>query len=76
MPLSCVSFVPLSQLPDVLQNIAPYSPFYLLAQLAWNAVGVQTGSIGEAVILLVLYGVVFFALAILAYCTEERHAFG
>jgi ABC-2 type transport system permease protein len=69
-------FAPLSQLPDVLQNIAPYSPFYRLAQLAWNAVGVQTGSIGEAVWLLALYGVVFFALAILAYRTEERHSFG
>ena len=69
-------FVPLSQLPDVLQNIAPYSPFYRLAQLAWNAVGVQTGSIIDAVWLLALYGVVFFGLAILAYRTEERHSFG
>lgn len=69
-------FVPLSQLPDVLQNIAPYSPFYRLAQLAWNAVGVPTGSIGDAVWLLALYGVVFFGLAILAYRTEERHSFG
>jgi ABC-2 type transport system permease protein len=69
-------FVPLSQLPDVLQNIAPYSPFYRLAQLAWNAVGVQTGSIVDAVWLLALYGVVFFGLAIYAYRTEERHSFG
>src|SRR5215472_3524009 len=68
-------FVPLSQLPDILQTIAPYSPFSRLAQLAWNAVGVQTGSIGDAVWLLALYGVVFFALAIFAYRTEERHAF-
>jgi len=37
---------------------------------------VQTGSIGDAVWLLALYGVVFFALAIFAYRTEERHAFG
>ncbi len=35
-------FVPLAQLPDVLQNVAPYSPFYRLGQLAWNAVGVPT----------------------------------
>ena len=69
-------FVPLSQLPDVLQNIAPYSPFYRLAQLAWNAVGVQTGSIVDAVWLLALYGVVFFGLAIFAYRIEERHSFG
>ena len=69
-------FVPLSQLPDVLQNIAPYLPFYRLGQLAWNAVGVQNGSIGEAVWLLALYGVAFFALALFAYRTEERHSFG
>lgn len=69
-------FVPLSQLPGALQNIAPYSPFYRLVQLAWNAVGVRTGSIGEAVWLLALYGLVFFGLAILAYRTEERHSFG
>jgi ABC-2 type transport system permease protein len=69
-------FVPLSQLPDVLQTIAPYSPFYRLGQLAWNAVGVQTGSICEAVWLLALYTVVFFALAIFAYRREEQHSFG
>ena len=69
-------FVPLSQLPDVLQNIAPYSPFYRLGQLAWNAVGVQTSSISEAIWLLALYAVVFFALAVLAYRREEQNTFG
>jgi ABC-2 type transport system permease protein len=69
-------FVPISQLPTILQNIAPYSPFYRLGQLAWSAVGVQTGSIGGAVALLALYAVVFFVLAIIAYRKEERHTFG
>ncbi len=70
-------FFPLSQLPQVVQNLAPYSPFYRLAQLAWNAVGAQTtGSIGEAVLLLALSAVVFFALALYAYRKEERHTFG
>jgi ABC-2 type transport system permease protein len=69
-------FVPLSQLPDVVQNIAPYLPFYRLGQLAWNAVGVQTGSIGDAVWLLALYGIVFFGLAIFAYRIEEQRSFG
>jgi ABC-2 type transport system permease protein len=67
-------FVPLSQLPDVLQNIAPYSPFYRLAQLAWSAVGVQSESIGEAIWLLALYTIIFFSLAIFAYRREERHS--
>ncbi|HLI68722.1 MAG TPA: ABC transporter permease [Ktedonobacteraceae bacterium] len=71
-------FVPLSQLPDVVQNLAPYSPFYRLAQLAWNAIGVQTasGSIGEAIWLLALYAAIFFVLALYAYRKEERHSFG
>ena len=69
-------FVPLSQLPDTLQAIAPYSPFYRLAQLAWHAVGVQTESIAPAVWLLLLYGVVFCVLAIVAYRAEERRSFG
>lgn len=69
-------FVPLSQLPDVLQNIAPYSPFYLLGQLAWHAVGAQSGSIGNAVWLLALYGIIFFGLAVFAFRREEQHTFG
>jgi ABC-2 type transport system permease protein len=69
-------FVPLAQLPDVLQNIAPYSPFYRLGQLAWHAVGVQTRSIGAEVWLLLLYGMAFCVLAILAYRAEERRLFG
>jgi ABC-2 type transport system permease protein len=69
-------FVPLAQLPDVLQNIAPYSPFYRLGQLAWNAVGVPTDPPGAAVGLLALYAVLFFVLALLAYRREERRAFG
>jgi ABC-2 type transport system permease protein len=69
-------FIPLSQLPDVLQHIAPYLPMYPLAQLARNAVGVQTGSIGGDIWLLVLYGVAFLGLAVFAYRTDARRSFG
>jgi len=69
-------FVLLSQLPDVLQNIAPYLPLYRLAQLAWNAVGAQTGSIEEALWLLLLSGVAFFGLVIFASRREEQRTFG
>lgn len=68
-------FVPLAQLPTALQDIAPYSPIYRLAQLAWNAVGAQTGPIGEAVWLLVVFGVAFLALAIVAYRADEQRSF-
>jgi ABC-2 type transport system permease protein len=69
-------FVPLSQLPSVVQSLAPYSPFYCLGQLAWNAIGVSIGSLGNAIWLLLLYGVVFCALALLAYRREDRNTFG
>jgi ABC-2 type transport system permease protein len=69
-------FIPLAQLPDILQNIAPYLPIYPLAQLARHAVGVQTGSIVGAVWLLILYGVLFLGLAIFAYRTDEQRSFG
>ncbi len=41
LPLSFASglFFPLSQLPQVLQDIAPYLPTYHFGQLAWRAVG-------------------------------------
>ena len=55
-------------------QVARQSPLVALAQLAWIAV--QNGSIGEAAGLLLLYGVVFFVLAIFAYRREERHTFG
>src|SRR5437879_1864706 len=32
-------FVPISQLPDFIQRIAPYLPTYRYGQLAWGAVG-------------------------------------
>lgn len=69
-------FAPLSQLPDLLQNIAPYLPLYRLAQLGWSVVGVRGVDIGMALMLLVLYALVFFGLAAFAYRTEERHTFG
>jgi ABC-2 type transport system permease protein len=69
-------FVPISQLPDLLQAVAPYSPFYLLGLLAWHAVGVNVGSVTTAMWLLALYGIVFLALAIAAMRAEELRSFG
>src|SRR5439155_19951649 len=34
-------FVPVNQLPDFIQKIAPYLPAYRYGQLAWGAVGAQ-----------------------------------
>jgi ABC-2 type transport system permease protein len=69
-------FVPVSQLPVALQSWAPYSPFHLLGQLAWHAVGVQTGPIAAAIWQLALYGAIFLALAVAAVRAEESRSFG
>jgi ABC-2 type transport system permease protein len=41
LPLSFASglFVPLSQLPEFIQNLRPFLPSYHYAQLAWSALG-------------------------------------
>lgn len=69
-------FVPVAQLPDVIQNLAPYSPFYCLGQLAWNAIGVPASSLSNIIWLLLLYSVIFCALALYAYRREDRATFG
>lgn len=69
-------FAPLSQLPDFLQTIAPYLPLYRLGQLGWSAVGVHITDLGTALLLLALYALVFFTLAIFVYRVEERRTFG
>lgn len=69
-------FVPLTQLPTVVQNIAPYLPLYRLAQLGWNTVGVHTDPVSDAIWWLVGYGLVFALAAVLIYRQEERRVFG
>ena len=66
LPMSFASglFVPVQELPDFVQKVAPYLPTYHYGQLAWNAVGAQTESVGTAVLWLAVWAVVLFALAL------------
>ncbi len=78
LPLSFASglFTPREFLPPVVQTIAPYTPTYRFAQLAWSAIGANTGSsVGASVLWLVGYGAVFVALAIWAYSREQSRTF-
>ncbi len=77
LPLSFASglFVPLSQLPQFIQNIAPYLPSYHYAQLAWNAIGAGHESLGVSLVWLGGYSAVFLALALRFYRREERTKF-
>jgi ABC-2 type transport system permease protein len=77
LPLSFASglFVPLSQMPDFIQKVAPYLPTYHYAQLAWNAVGAKSESLTTALLWLAAYTVAFFAIAMRAYRVEEARKF-
>lgn len=79
LPLSFLSgfFFPLSQLPDVLQGLAPWLPTYHFGQLAWGAMapaddltlfGVTTGgSMWVHVVVVAGWGFVCTALTVLGY---------
>ena len=69
-------FVPLNQLPDLIQRIAPYLPTYRYGQLAWGAVGAQAAPVRDDLLWLAAYTVVLLAIALRAYGLEESRRFG
>jgi ABC-2 type transport system permease protein len=77
LPLSFASglFVPLSQLPEFIQTLAPYLPSYHYAQLAWSALGAGHESLGVSLLWLGGYSALFLALAVRFYRREERAKF-
>ena len=77
LPLSFASglFVPLNQLPALIQHLAPYLPSYHYAQLAWNALGAGREALWVSLLWLGGYNALFLALAIRSYRREERVKF-
>lgn len=69
-------FVPLDQLPSVVQKIAPYLPTYRYGQLGWSAIGANTSPLRDSVLWLVGYTVIFAAVALRAYRREDTKQFG
>ena len=70
-------FVPLPQLPDVVQKVAPYLPTYRYGQLAWNDIGFDIKEpLSTPVLWLFGYGIVFVVIAIRAYRREDQKTFG
>lgn len=63
-------YIPLSRLPGWVQTVAPYLPTYHYAELAWGAVGVQTGALAACALWLAGYAALFFGLAVWAYGRE------
>jgi ABC-2 type transport system permease protein len=77
LPLSFASglFVPLGQLPDFVQTLAPYLPSYHYAQLAWSALGAGSEALHTSLLWLAGYTALFLTLAVRAYRREERAKF-
>jgi len=68
-------FVPLSQLPEAVRQVAQYLPTYHAAQLAWSALGAANESVGSALLWLVAYGVFFFGAAARFYRKDSSERF-
>jgi ABC-2 type transport system permease protein len=68
--------VPMSQLPNLVQQVAGYLPTYHYGQLAWSAIGVSSESVVVSAAWLVGYAVVFFGLALWAYRRDASRRTG
>lgn len=67
--------VPVAELPDFIQRIAPYLPAYRYAQLAWGAVGAAADPPASDLLWLAAYTVVFLAIVVRAYRMDESRKF-
>ncbi len=69
-------FTPVSRLPHLIGQVAPYLPTYRLGQLAWGAIGAHgTDPPGANLLWLGAYTVVFLLVAVRAYMAEESRRF-
>ncbi|HEX5416764.1 MAG TPA: ABC transporter permease [Chloroflexota bacterium] len=79
LPLAFASglFVPLPNLPKIVQVVAPYLPSYHIAELGWTLLGAGDAA-GQLNHLLWLagYTVLFLGLAVVAYRRDEGITFG
>jgi ABC-2 type transport system permease protein len=77
LPLAFASglFMPLRQLPDFVQRIAPYLPTYHYGQLAWSAVGAPSEPLTTSLAWLAGYTLLFMALTMRAYRREQSLKF-
>jgi ABC-2 type transport system permease protein len=72
-------WLPLSLMPALVRNIAPYLPTYHLGQIAWIIVGStysrDNQPLGVHLLILLAYAVFFAALAAWAYIRDENRNF-
>jgi ABC-2 type transport system permease protein len=77
LPMSFGSgiFIPVSQLPDFISKVAPYLPMYHLGHLAWYSVGYPETDLGQSVLWLAGYAVLFLLLTLWAVRREDDRRF-
>jgi ABC-2 type transport system permease protein len=78
LPMAFASglFLPAQFLPEIVQKVTVYLPLYHYGQLAWDTVGGATEPVWKALLALVVWGVILFALAIRAYRLDQTRKFG
>lgn len=79
LPMSFASglFMPLEFMPRFLQDVAPYTPAYHFAQIGWMSIGAKSTATELSHWAWVLgYGVLFLAMALLAYRKDEGKNYG
>lgn len=79
MPMAFASglWMPITILPPVVQNIAPYLPTYHYAQLAIGTVGATPiGDSARHALILAAFTVVFLIVAVIAYKRDEGKTYG
>jgi len=79
LPMTFVSglYIPITQLPPVVQHIAPYLPAYHFGQLALAAIGARpVGTVAHHLLVLAIFTAVFLFAAVLAYRRDEGRTYG
>jgi ABC-2 type transport system permease protein len=70
-------FRPIDQLPQLIQQIAPYLPSYRYAQLAWSAIGAtHTTPLLQNLVILAAWTAALAVVAERAYRLEQRRRLG
>jgi ABC-2 type transport system permease protein len=77
LPMAFASglFIRPESLPDIVQKITVYLPLYHYGQLSWDTVGGASEPLWKAVLGLVIWAVILFAVAIRAYRLDQTRKF-
>lgn len=69
-------FIPLSQLPQAVRDVARFLPTYHFAQLAWGALGASDETMAASIGWLFGWTVFFFGAAYRRYSRDQQKRFG